>query len=185
MQCQRPGASGRSGKVGISNFGGGLSWGGTPLGIGVFHGHQPLSDAMTITRSVENVVHEIDGRPAWDVFVEKTRDRALQDGIDPAALKSSSDILQYFLKYETGIKTGPEFRIRMPLVRNDDGSLGVSSIDSVDRVSTRRSRSQGGRVHTDIQLRSRPNSSSPSRLPERSVAALWLLVDMGVSVTCW
>ena len=96
----------------------------TPLGIGVFHGHQPLSDAMTITRSSENVVHEIDGRPAWDVFVEKTRDRALQDGIDPANLKSSSDILQYFLKYETGIKTGPEFRIRMPLVRNDDGSLG-------------------------------------------------------------
>jgi hypothetical protein len=95
-----------------------------PLGIGVFHGHQPMSDAMTITRSAENVVHEIDGRPAWEVFLEKTRARALQDGIDAENLKNNSDILQYFLKYETGIKTGPEFRIRMPLSRNDDGSLG-------------------------------------------------------------
>lgn len=95
-----------------------------PLGIGVFHGHQPMSDAMTITRSNENVVHEIDGRPAWDVFVEKTRQRALSEGIDPSTLQSNSDILQYFLKYETGIRTGHEFRIRMPLVRNDDGSLG-------------------------------------------------------------
>jgi methyl-accepting chemotaxis protein len=95
-----------------------------PLGIGVFHGHQPLSEAMTITRASENVVHEIDGRPAWDVFVEKTRTRALQDGIDPDKLTTDSDILQYFLKYETGIKTGPEFRIRMPLIRNEDKSLG-------------------------------------------------------------
>lgn len=95
-----------------------------PLGIGVYHGHQPLSDAMTITRSTENVVHEIDGRPAWDVFIEKTRERALQEGINPDSLQSNSDILQYFLKYETGIKTGPEFRIRAPLVRNEDGSLG-------------------------------------------------------------
>lgn len=95
-----------------------------PLGIGVFHGHQPMSDAMTITRSRENVVYEIDGQPAWDVFVEKTRARAVAEGIDLSTLQSNSDTLQYFLKYETGIKTGPEFRIRMPLVRNDDGSMG-------------------------------------------------------------
>ena len=95
-----------------------------PLGIGVFHGHLPMSDAMTITRASENVVYEIDGKPAWDVFVEKTRERAQTDGIDLATLQSNSDILQYFLKYETGIKNGPEFRIRMPLVRNDDKSLG-------------------------------------------------------------
>ncbi len=95
-----------------------------PLGIGVFHGHQPMSDAMTITRATDNVVHEIDGQPAWDVFVEKTRARAQAEGLDPATLASNSDILQYFLKYETGIRTGHEFRIRMPLVKNDDGSLG-------------------------------------------------------------
>ena len=79
---------------------------------------------MTITQSDSNVVHQIDGRAAWDVFVEKTRQRAQTEGIDAAQLGSDSDVLQYFLKYETGIKNGHEFRIRAPLLRNEDKSLG-------------------------------------------------------------
>ena len=97
-----------------------------PLAIGVRHGHEPFSQAMTITRSHDNVVNEIDGRPAWDVFLEKTRERALSDGLDPASLQGNSDTLRYFLKYETGVKNGPEFRIRMPLVRNSDDSIGFT-----------------------------------------------------------
>src|SRR5579883_3024309 len=52
-----------------------------PLGVGVCHGHEPLSAPLRVTRAAGNVVQEIEGRPAWDVWLEKTRERATAAGL--------------------------------------------------------------------------------------------------------
>jgi methyl-accepting chemotaxis protein len=96
-----------------------------PLGIGVCHGHTPLSKSLQVTRASGNVVHEIDGRPAWDVWVEQTRAAAARDGLDPATLPEA-DVGGFLLRYEAGLATGREHKIRAPLSRGKDGSLSFA-----------------------------------------------------------
>ena len=48
----------------------------SPLGVGVCHGHSPLSRPLKITRAHDNIVEQLEGRPAWQVWVEQTRKRA-------------------------------------------------------------------------------------------------------------
>lgn len=96
-----------------------------PLGIGVCHGHEPLSTPLKVTRAEANVVYEIDGRPAWDVWLEHTRERAKERGIDADAL-SAADLGAYLLRYEAGLRLGDGFKIRAPLARGEDGSLAFA-----------------------------------------------------------
>jgi hypothetical protein len=42
-----------------------------PLGIGVRHGWQRVGDPMLVTKSEGNLVQQIDGRPALDVYFER------------------------------------------------------------------------------------------------------------------
>jgi hypothetical protein len=42
-----------------------------PLGIGVRHGWRRVGEPMLVTRSAQNRVHEIDGRPALDVYFDR------------------------------------------------------------------------------------------------------------------
>jgi hypothetical protein len=42
-----------------------------PLGIGVRHGWRRVGEPMLVTASEDNRVHEIDGRPALDVYFER------------------------------------------------------------------------------------------------------------------
>ncbi|MCA9596427.1 MAG: FIST C-terminal domain-containing protein [Myxococcales bacterium] len=95
------------------------------LGIGVGHGHTPLSAPLRVTKADGNVVFEIDDRPAWEVWVEQTRAAALADGIDPEALPADA-VGGYLLRYEAGLATGREHTIRAPLSRGDDGSLSFA-----------------------------------------------------------
>jgi hypothetical protein len=39
-----------------------------PLGIGVAHGWHPIGDPMIVTRAEHNIIHELDGRPAVQVY---------------------------------------------------------------------------------------------------------------------
>lgn len=94
-----------------------------PLGVGVCHGHRAVGRKITITRSEGNVVHELDGKPAWPHWLELTRPLAREDGIDADALSSAGEVLQFFARYEAGIPTGREIKIRTPLIRNPDGSM--------------------------------------------------------------
>lgn len=38
--------------------------------VAVSHGCQPIGSARAVTRSADGWIHEIDGRPAWDIFRE-------------------------------------------------------------------------------------------------------------------
>jgi methyl-accepting chemotaxis protein len=95
------------------------------IGIGVQHGHVALSAPMSVTRAEGATVHEIDGRPAWDVWADKTRESAAKRGVDPGTL-SADELGGYLLRYEAGLASGDSMKIRAPLSRGADGSLGFA-----------------------------------------------------------
>jgi methyl-accepting chemotaxis protein len=92
------------------------------LGVGVCHGHTPVSRPLRVTKASGSVVYEIEGRPAWTVWAEMTRGRAVERQIDPFQLRSD-EVPGYLLQYEAGLPTGSEYKIRAPLARQEDGSL--------------------------------------------------------------
>jgi hypothetical protein len=97
----------------------------SPLGVGVCHGHRPLSQPLKVTRAEGNVVWELEGRPAWQVWLENTREKAAASGIDVAAIKKE-DEGAYLLRYEAGLAAGTDYKIRAPLSRNADGSIAFA-----------------------------------------------------------
>lgn len=97
-----------------------------PVGLGVFHGHEPLSPPLRVTRAEGNVVFEVDGRPAWSVWAEQTREVAATEGIDVDALEGDA-LGAFLLRYEAGLPSGSSYTIRAPLGRGDDGSLSFAA----------------------------------------------------------
>jgi methyl-accepting chemotaxis protein len=94
-----------------------------PLGVGVCHGHIPLSEPLRVTRAEGAMVLELDGRPAWDVWLEQTREHAAANGIDVDAL-AEADVGGYLLRYEAGVATCQgDYKIRAPLARGPRGAL--------------------------------------------------------------
>lgn len=96
-----------------------------PLGIGVQHGHRALSGPLTVTKAQGNVVHELDGRPAWDVWRDQTRAAAALRGVDVDALGEDA-IGGFLLTYEAALSAGDSLKVRAPLVKHDDGSLSFA-----------------------------------------------------------
>lgn len=96
-----------------------------PLGVGVCHGHRPISEPLEVTKAEGGTVYEVEGRPAWDVWAEHTAAAAKAVGLDPASL-TEEQIGGFLLRYEAGLASGDEYKIRAPLSRNADGSLGMA-----------------------------------------------------------
>jgi len=88
-----------------------------PLGVGVCHGHSPLSRPLKVTRASGNVVSEIEQRPAWDVWLEET------GANEPPA---KADEGAYLLTYEAGLAAGNAYKIRAPLSRAADGAISFA-----------------------------------------------------------
>lgn len=97
-----------------------------PLGVGVCHGHAPISEPLTVTRAEGGTVFELDGRPAWDVWVENTYEEAAKVGLDPRTI-ADDQVVHFLLRFEAGLASGGEYKIRAPLARGPDGSLGFAS----------------------------------------------------------
>jgi methyl-accepting chemotaxis protein len=97
-----------------------------PLGIGVNHGHKPLSRPLTVTKASGNVVEELDGRPAFEVWKEEVRAAAAANGvkIDEVATK---DVGPHLLRYELGMIAGPkDYKIRAPLSVGANGAVSFA-----------------------------------------------------------
>lgn len=99
----------------------------TPLAVSVRHGHEPITEPMRVTRAEGSTVYEINGRPAWDVWAESTREHGLRWGVDPLELTRAQDFTNYLIRYQAGLDTGDGYKIRTPFFRNDDRSLGFAS----------------------------------------------------------
>jgi len=63
----------------------------SPLGVGVCHGHQPVSPQLRVTRAEGNVVREIEGRPAWEIWLEHTAHLARQHGYEAGRMTSEQE----------------------------------------------------------------------------------------------
>ncbi len=98
-----------------------------PFYTSVNHGHCPLSKPMRITRAKGNVLYEVDGRPAWEVWKEQTSVQAGALGIDVNAIRESGEVAAYFSNFELGLRTGQEsYKVRYPMSINEDGSINFT-----------------------------------------------------------
>ena len=96
-----------------------------PLGLGVCHGHRPLSQPLRVTKAHGNVVEQIEGRPAWDVWRDATRAAAKAHDIDVDAL-AAADETTFLLRFEAGLAAGEEYKIRAPLSRTPEGAINFA-----------------------------------------------------------
>jgi len=87
-----------------------------PWGVGVDHGLRPTTDRMRVTRADKNVVHELDGRPAFDVY----REHAASRGVDLVPESAGS----FLIGNELGIYFFEQLhRARAPLSVEPSGAL--------------------------------------------------------------
>jgi hypothetical protein len=87
-----------------------------PWGVGVDHGLRPNSGRMRVTRASANVVHQIDGKPAFDVYKEFAAARGVSLTPENAGA--------FMIANEIGIHVFDELkRARAPLGVGADGSL--------------------------------------------------------------
>lgn len=106
-----------------------------PFYTAVSHGHCPLSGPMRITKAVGNVLYEVDGRPAWDVWKEFTAKPAAALGIDVNAIRESGEVAAYFSNFELGLRTGQStYKVRYPMSINPDGSVNFTCTIPVGAV---------------------------------------------------
>ncbi|HKB75893.1 MAG TPA: FIST N-terminal domain-containing protein [Myxococcales bacterium] len=91
-------------------------FGAAPWGVGIGHGLEATTGKMSVTRSKENVVYELDGRPAFEVYKEHARKRGI--ALTPSGAG------EYLIANELGVMLGDRVaRARAPLSVGADGSL--------------------------------------------------------------
>jgi methyl-accepting chemotaxis protein len=87
-----------------------------PWGVGVNHGLRPTTKPMRVTRSHGNVLHTIEGQPAFEVY----RRHALERGV-PLTRENAPP---YMIANELGVHFFSSLsRARAPLSVGEDGSL--------------------------------------------------------------
>jgi len=86
-----------------------------PLGVGVSHGWIPASEGLRVTEVEGSRLVSLNGMPALDAIEDHAR--SIGQTIDRA------DPLPFFLHNILGIQSDGNFRLRVPLAVNADGSI--------------------------------------------------------------
>jgi len=91
-----------------------------PVGVGVKHGYQPLSRPLVVTRAEGSVLYELDGRSAFQAYVEQFPDhREL----------TLQNFGQFALDYPLGLpQMGREYIVRDPFGARPDGVLECAGL---------------------------------------------------------
>lgn len=90
-----------------------------PFGIGLAHGVRPTWRKMAVTRAEGSVVHQIDGRPAFDLY----REYAAEMGFEYDA----ENPLQLLVENELGVLLFDDLvRVRAPIGLLENGALRFS-----------------------------------------------------------
>ncbi|HQO57292.1 MAG TPA: FIST N-terminal domain-containing protein [Candidatus Omnitrophota bacterium] len=97
-----------------------------PVAIGVKHGHSPISGPMTITKAKGNVVYEIDGHKAFEVWKAAVKEELSKTGVDVHKLQDPAEIGTLLIQYEAGLETGGDYKIRVPLSTDENGVLNFA-----------------------------------------------------------
>jgi methyl-accepting chemotaxis protein len=91
-----------------------------PWGVGVGHGLRPTTKPMRVTKAADNVVLQVNGAPAFDIY----RAHAAQRGVKLTPANASP----YMIANELGIHFFDRVtRARAPLSVGDDGSLNCAA----------------------------------------------------------
>ncbi|MDF1664149.1 MAG: FIST N-terminal domain-containing protein [Planctomycetota bacterium] len=89
-------------------------------GVGVGHGLRPASEKMRITKARGNVVYEIDGKPAFEVYQAHAKSRGVELTRENAG--------PYLIGNELGVYFFNKIsKARAPLSVGDDGSLSCAA----------------------------------------------------------
>jgi hypothetical protein len=86
------------------------------FGFGVGHGHEPISDELQVTEADGSTVHELDGRPAFEVWREEVKDLA-EEEFDASMDEMAGDqelLTAALTRYELGIQFGDQYKVRWP-----------------------------------------------------------------------
>ena len=94
-----------------------------PVIITVKHGHVPISPPLKITKAKDNVVYEVNGQPAVDVWKRYLKDSLKDRGINIDEVKDHKELARLFGHYELGLMTGDQYKNRFTFSCNSDGSL--------------------------------------------------------------
>jgi hypothetical protein len=89
-------------------------------GVGVDHGLTPSTPKMIVTKAKANVVYELDGKPAFDVYKSYARERGVtltKENVGSFLINNELGV--YFLSHMQ--------RARAPLSVGDDGSLNCAA----------------------------------------------------------
>ena len=90
-----------------------------PLGVGVSHGWVPAGKAMRVTEAEGTRLVSLNGIPAVEHIEEYARETGQRfDRADP---------LPFFLHNILGIESGGQFRLRVPLGVEEDGTLDCAA----------------------------------------------------------
>lgn len=132
-----------------------------PLGIGVSHGWEAASDPFRVTESNGLTLVSLNGVPAVEAFEELAE--ATGEELDRAAP------MPFFLQNILGIDTGSGYRLRVPLVVNDDGSIHCAAeipVGSVVRImkSSHQSAAQAAERATDAAIAAIGNAAPKAAL---------------------
>ncbi|HEV8323464.1 MAG TPA: FIST N-terminal domain-containing protein [Myxococcota bacterium] len=93
----------------------------SPIGLGVRHGLNAGCDTMIVTKATDNLVKEIDGKPAIQAYEKFASARGERAEFDKGREG-------FMIVHELGMLTPTgEYKIRAPLKANDDGSLGMAA----------------------------------------------------------
>lgn len=90
-----------------------------PMGLGVRHGWEPSGDALRVTEADGNRVVSLNAMAAGEVFAAHAERTGQQF--------NRADPLPFFLHNVIGIDTGDGYKLRVPLVLNDDDSISCAA----------------------------------------------------------
>lgn len=93
-----------------------------PIIISVKHGHKPLSPPLRVTKARNNILYEVEGQPALEIWKKYVGEKAKEMKIDVKSM-NTQQLSRLLLKYEAGLLTGDDYKIRFPTSANPDGSL--------------------------------------------------------------
>lgn len=99
--------------------------------VAVEHGHEPLSEPVEVTDAEGPLVHELDGRPAFQVWKDIVREPVRESfGADVDALGPGDQTLQRILcEFEFGIDQGGAYKMRWPWVEAATGDTLHFSVE--------------------------------------------------------
>lgn len=112
--------------VAIALFGGDQ-----PFALAVEHGHEPISEIYEVTRADGNIIYELDGEPAFDVWQRDAAALAEEAyDIDVSSLTpDNQEFFELLTRFELGIPiTDGTYKIRWPgMTDRTTGPLAVAT----------------------------------------------------------